>query len=64
VDVVPTVCHLAEWPIPRQAEGAILYQAFEDPDTKMRDLERCRKNYERLERTFEAEKQLTHSYNR
>jgi predicted AlkP superfamily phosphohydrolase/phosphomutase len=64
VDVVPTVCHLAEWPIPKQAEGAILYQAFEDPDQEMHELERCRKNYERLERTFEAEKQLTHSYNR
>jgi len=62
-DVVPTVCHLAEWPIPKQAEGAILYQALVDPDLKLHELERCRKNYERLERTFEAEKQLTHSYN-
>lgn len=61
-DVVPTVCYLAEWPIPRQAEGAILYQALEDPDLKAHELQTCRKNYERLERTFEAEKQLTHSY--
>ncbi len=64
VDVAPTLCHLAQWPIPKQAEGAILYQAFEDPDNLLHEMEKCRKNYERLERTFEAEKQLTHSYNR
>ena len=44
VDVVPTVCHLAEWPVPKQTEGAILYQAFDDPDQKTHELERCRKN--------------------
>ena len=31
-DVAPTVCHLVGLPIPRQCEGAIVYQALEDPD--------------------------------
>ena len=29
IDMVPTVCHLAGWPVPRDTEGAVIYQAFE-----------------------------------
>ena len=29
VDVVPTVCHLMELPVPAQCEGAVLYQVLE-----------------------------------
>jgi predicted AlkP superfamily phosphohydrolase/phosphomutase len=32
VDVVPTLCHLADMPVPRDSEGAIIYQALQDPD--------------------------------
>ena len=34
LDMVPTLCYLAGWPIPRDAEGAIVFQALEDPDPK------------------------------
>jgi predicted AlkP superfamily phosphohydrolase/phosphomutase len=34
LDLVPTLCYLAGWPMPRDAEGAVLYQALEDPDMK------------------------------
>lgn len=61
-DVVPTVCYLAEWPLPRQAEGAILYQALEDPDAKIEELKRLRRNYARLKRAYETDQRLTHSY--
>jgi hypothetical protein len=27
--MVPTVCHLAGWPVPRETEGAVIYQALE-----------------------------------
>ena len=27
-DIVPTLCHLTGWPVPRQAEGGIIYQAL------------------------------------
>lgn len=61
-DVVPTVCYLAEWPLPAQAEGAVLYQALEDPDAKTEELQRLRRNYERLKRAYETDRNLTHSY--
>ena len=32
VDLVPTICHLADWPVPRDAEGAVIYQALDDAD--------------------------------
>jgi predicted AlkP superfamily phosphohydrolase/phosphomutase len=31
-DIVPTVCYLMNWPLPANAEGAVLYQIFDDPD--------------------------------
>ena len=30
VDVVPTICSMMGWPVPRHTEGAVLYQALED----------------------------------
>lgn len=62
-DVVPTVCYLAELPVPAQAEGAILYQALEDPDLKLHELQRLRRNYQRLQSAFEKEQALAHTYN-
>lgn len=62
-DIVPTVCHLCEWPIPRHAEGGILYQALEDPDGKTKELSTLRLNYERLKRAQETDSALTHRYN-
>jgi len=62
-DVVPTVCHLAEWPAPRQAEGAVLYQALDDPDAKAAELGALRRNYARLKRAEDSDAALTHRYN-
>jgi len=62
-DVVPTICYLAEWPIPRQAEGGVLYQALEDPDAPRSRLRQVRRNYERLKRAEQADAALTHRYN-
>ncbi len=30
IDMVPTICHLAGWPVPRDTEGAVIYQALEE----------------------------------
>ncbi|MBW2085893.1 MAG: alkaline phosphatase family protein, partial [Deltaproteobacteria bacterium] len=35
-DIVPTLCYLMDWPLPAQAEGAVLYQAFEDLNFKLK----------------------------
>ncbi len=61
-DVVPTVCYLAEWPMPKQAEGAVIWQAMEDPDAKTDELRKLRRNYQRLKRAYETDQHLTHSY--
>ena len=37
-DVAPTVCHLTGLPVPRQGEGAVIYQALEDPDGRVNEL--------------------------
>lgn len=34
LDLVPTLCYLAGWPMPKDAEGAVIFQALEDPDRK------------------------------
>jgi len=34
LDLVPTICYLAGWPIPRDAEGAIIFQALAGPDPR------------------------------
>jgi len=33
VDLVPTICHVTGWPLPRDAEGAVIYQALDSEDT-------------------------------
>ena len=33
VDITPTICHIMKIPVPRDCEGAIIYQALEDPDS-------------------------------
>jgi len=34
LDLVPTICYLTGWPVPAQAEGAVIYQAMEDPNVR------------------------------
>jgi predicted AlkP superfamily phosphohydrolase/phosphomutase len=63
VDVVPTLCHLADLPILRDCEGAIVYQALEDPDAKSDELKRLRDNFRRLKAIYEAQQAESHTYN-
>ncbi|MCL4458884.1 MAG: alkaline phosphatase family protein [Chloroflexi bacterium] len=62
-DIVPTICHLLDLPIPREAEGAILYQALVDPEAKSKELAEVKRNYAKLKGFFEKEQALTHTYN-
>ncbi len=62
-DIVPTVCYLMQLPMPRDAEGAVLYQALEAPDGALEELNTLRRNYEKLHNAFEAGQSLTHAYN-
>ncbi|MCL5109214.1 MAG: alkaline phosphatase family protein [Chloroflexi bacterium] len=52
-DVVPTACYLADLPVPAQCEGSVVYQALEDPDARVKELQSLRRNVERLKRMVE-----------
>ena len=69
VDVVPTLCYLARLPVPEHCEGAVIYQALEDRDSLLNEIEKLREEYERLEEkyrrleeTVRVLRSLTHSY--
>ena len=38
VDVAPTLCYLLGWPMPKNVEGGIIYEALEDPDWYLNQL--------------------------
>jgi predicted AlkP superfamily phosphohydrolase/phosphomutase len=62
VDIVPTICFAMDLPVPKNCEGAIIYQIFEDPDFKRKEFEKIKENYERLKKAIETERHLTHNY--
>jgi len=62
MDIVPTICFLAEFPVPKDAEGSIIYQALKDPNLKLRELRTLRRNYQRVIEALEKEKALNHTY--
>ncbi|MHB1132891.1 MAG: alkaline phosphatase family protein [Chloroflexota bacterium] len=52
-DIVPTVCHVAELPVPNKCDGTVVYQALEDPDAQVKELQSLRRNVDRLKRMVE-----------
>lgn len=48
-DLVPTICYLMDLPIPAQTEGAVLYQAFKNPDFKTEEINKLRAALLRME---------------
>jgi len=62
VDIVPTICYLLNWPVPKDAEGAVLYQAFQDHDFQRKELEKWQQHYKKVKQALEGEKALTHDY--
>jgi predicted AlkP superfamily phosphohydrolase/phosphomutase len=49
-DLVPTLCCLADLPLPEQAEGAVMVQAFEEPDSRRLEIEALKGKLEAIER--------------
>ncbi len=52
-DVVPTLCYLADLPVPAQCEGGIVYQALEDPNLKLNELESVKRRYEKMRKSLD-----------
>lgn len=48
-DLVPTICYLMDLPVPEQAEGAVIYQAFKDPNFKLKEISKLRDGLARME---------------
>ena len=61
-DIVPTICYLTGFPVPAQAEGAVIYQALSDPNAPGAAETRLRRELAKLNSVAEAERSLTHSY--
>jgi hypothetical protein len=61
-DITPTVCYLAELPVPKDCEGAIIYQALEDPNRHLTELAELRKSFRRLRRAYEGIQAETHRH--
>ena len=60
-DVVPTLCYLADIPFPHGCEGAIIYDALEDPGFKMKERARLERELERWREAYERQVSITHS---
>ena len=61
-DIVPTVCYLTGFPVPAQAEGAVLYQALTDPNMPGAADAKVRAELKKLQAVESAERSLSHSY--
>ncbi|RLF07704.1 MAG: hypothetical protein DRJ64_02490 [Thermoprotei archaeon] len=61
-DLVPTLCYLANLPVPKDCEGAIIYQALEDKDKHLKEIKKLEEKCRKLEETIRIMRSLTHSY--
>jgi len=61
-DLVPTLCYLADIPIPRDCEGSIIYQALEDRNKHLTELRKIKEKYRKLEESIRIMRSLTHTY--
>jgi len=48
-DIVPTICYLLDLPLPKEAEGAVIYQAFENPNFKLGEISELKKSLQNME---------------
>jgi hypothetical protein len=48
-DIVPTICYLLDLPFPEQAEGSVIYQAFKDPNFKLKEIKKLKDGLARME---------------
>jgi hypothetical protein len=60
-DVVPTLCYMADIPFPQGCEGAIIYDALEDPSFRMKERARLNRELARWKDAYERQVSITHS---
>lgn len=63
-DLVPTVCYLMDLPVPADCEGAVVYQALEDPNAPLKERTRLQHHVDVLSGVAESEASMTHTYHK
>ena len=49
IDIVPTICYMMDLPLPAQSEGAVLHQAFKNPNMKADEIAELKSGLARME---------------
>jgi predicted AlkP superfamily phosphohydrolase/phosphomutase len=49
IDIVPTICYLMDLPVPSTVDGAVIYQAFKNPDFKSDEINKLKAGLARME---------------
>lgn len=49
IDIVPTICYLMDLPLPSTTEGAVLHQAFKNPNFKSDEITKLKAGIARME---------------
>ena len=60
-DVVPTLCYMADIPFPSGCEGAIMFDALENPSFHMAERTRLQRELDRWKDAYERQVSITHS---
>ncbi len=60
-DVVPTLCYMADIPFPKGCEGAIIYDALENPGFKAEKITKLERDLKRLKEAYERQVSITHN---
>ena len=63
-DLVPTICYLMDLPVPADCEGAVVYQALEDPNAPSKERSRLQHHVDVLSGVAESEASMTHTYHK
>ena len=60
-DVVPTICHLMDIPVPPKCEGGIIYDALSEPNANLAKSKKLAKEQEALAKAYKEYRRLSHS---
>ena len=60
-DVVPTICHLTDLPVPPRCEGGVICDALVEPNAPIRRLKKLERDQETLAKALAEHRRLTHS---
>jgi predicted AlkP superfamily phosphohydrolase/phosphomutase len=52
-DIVPTICYLADLPLPADVDGAVLWQVLKDPDIIQKEITKLKDGLARMEKALQ-----------